>query len=381
MGQKRVNGVEVFTGVGTYEGGITPPLYQAIPTTPSGGGVVNYDFTLPGEGYYQFSVAVLVKAGSSYREDRWLVSGVKNSAYLQLVAPAVQRAPQGWVNTNITVNISTLGSQLRVGFSHTLGSNATGRIHIDYGKQSIISSGSLIPTSFPELLSWWHIDESPSSGVAGAVWPARAGTQQINMLSDAAVGLGGTTYPDGTLGQLNPFRTAGFNWADPHGMTPWNAGTNNALTIFAVSRLNSVGASQLGTMAPLGNPASGLTNFLAFATISGGALIAAKDTINYPLTVLPPTTLSSKLNQAFAIVASYSNSALAVTILTEDGYLASMSNADPKSNANAAGLTINTGGGGGLWVKPTTSLGVIAKVLTQLEREKLCLGLMEDFGF
>jgi len=138
MGQKRVNGIEVFTGVGTYEAGATPPLYQAIPTTSTGGGATNYDFALPGDGYYQLSVSVLVRASLIYREDRWVVSGLLSGGTLTLASAAVQLSPQGWVNTNITVSVSATGGSLRVAFSHTLGSDASGRIHVAYGRQGTL---------------------------------------------------------------------------------------------------------------------------------------------------------------------------------------------------------------------------------------------------
>ncbi len=133
------NGAQSYRGSGTYTAGITPPLFQAIPSTASGGGAVNYDFAPnAGDGYYQFSITVLAKAGSTYREDRWVVSGVLASGTLTLQASASQVSPQGWDNTNITVAVSASGGNLRIAFSHALGSNATGRIHVAYGKQDAL---------------------------------------------------------------------------------------------------------------------------------------------------------------------------------------------------------------------------------------------------
>jgi hypothetical protein len=122
-------------GVGTYKAGITPPLYKPIPTTATGGGTTNYDFALPGDGYYQISVSVFVKSGSTRRETRWVVSALLASGTLTLQASAVELTPQGWSNTNITTSVTASGANLRVGFSHALGADATGRIHVAFGKQ------------------------------------------------------------------------------------------------------------------------------------------------------------------------------------------------------------------------------------------------------
>lgn len=138
MGQKRAGGIEYNTGVGTYAAGVTPPVYLPIPSTASGGGPVNYDMTLPGDGYYQISLSVVVKSGSSYRESRWLVSAVLAGGALTLQGTAGEVAPQGWSNAGVTVAVSASGASLRVTFSHALGSAATGRIHCAFGRQDLL---------------------------------------------------------------------------------------------------------------------------------------------------------------------------------------------------------------------------------------------------
>lgn len=239
----------------------------------------------------------------------------------------------------------------------------------------------LSPLAFA-LRAWWDIESAPANGTpVGTLWPVYAGNEGVPLVSNSTVVRGGTELPNGSVGVTSAFRSQGFLWADSAN-TPWTS-VDGSLTMFSVSRAQALADGVLGAMGPLGNPNSGNTNIMQYASTGAGALRSEKNSFAGSLVVLASAAYAPKDDMAMVIVSTYSATRIDTTVLWDDGTVTLAGLADNTAITNAGGYTLNCKGDPAFptfWTKPTVSAGVIGQGLTAGQRLSLARNLAARFN-
>lgn len=141
---KRIKGIAIEVGAGSYESTPAPQLTASVVALATGNSA-NYDFDFGTlgltDGYYQISVSLVVKRATTgdYRELRFAFSATLISGALVLMGtPAALTG--AWNSAGIAATISVQATDnLRVALTNSSSETVNGRVHISFGKQPLIA--------------------------------------------------------------------------------------------------------------------------------------------------------------------------------------------------------------------------------------------------
>lgn len=128
-----------MAGAQTSEaGGIAPPLGGAISSLADSANV-DVDLSPPRNGYYTYTVNVLVRmdTAGTYVERQFVGSARRVAGTLTLQDTAVE-VTGGWITTGLTVTVSANAGDFRVNVSNGTGETVDGRVHLNYMVQDLI---------------------------------------------------------------------------------------------------------------------------------------------------------------------------------------------------------------------------------------------------